>query len=92
MTGLISGLPAPTPDAVLDARLAAGITQGDAAALLGLADRRAWWRYESGASVLDPARWALFLLAVGQHPALELTARPLPPPSPPHTPSSTPAG
>ena len=76
-------LPTPSPAAVLAARESAGHTQAEAAALVGLADRRAWWRIESGATAISPAAWALYLLATGQHPALELSQRePARPPRP----------
>jgi len=67
--------PDPTPDAILAARTEAGITQAEAAALVGLADRRGWWRVESGAAPLQPAMWAMFLLATGQHPTHKLTRK-----------------
>ena len=66
---------APQPAEILAAREAAGHSQADAAALVGLADRRAWWRYESGTYVMPAGIWALYLLATGQHPAMTITPR-----------------
>lgn len=64
----------PTFDAVKVARSKAGLTQQNAAALIGQ-DGRAWRRYESGDVAMHPASWELFLLKTGQHPTLMLTPR-----------------
>ena len=68
---LLAGLPDPAPDVVAAARAAAGLSQSQAAALAGLGAGARWAEYErSGVSArrIDLARWALFLLATGQHP------------------------
>jgi hypothetical protein len=44
------------------------MTQTEAAELAGLAARVRWTEYENGTRTIDPARWALWLLATGQHP------------------------
>lgn len=69
---LLDGLPPATPDAILCARMAAGLGQPEAAALAGLGAAVRWSEYERGARNIDAARWALFLLATGQHPRARL--------------------
>jgi len=59
---------APTPDQVKAGRLAAGLLQPAAGALIGRTGQD-WYRYESGRRAMDAAVWALFLLATDQHPA-----------------------
>lgn len=75
MIDILAGLPDPTPEAILAARTAAGLSQAQCAALAGLADRRSWWRVEAGERALHPAAWAVFLLSVGLHPAQRVTTR-----------------
>lgn len=75
---LLAGVPEPTPAAIRQAREAAGHSQEQAAHLVGMAGRLSWWRLESGAPI-DPARWALYLLSTGQHPAAAARARRRPP-------------
>lgn len=70
---LLDGLPSATPEAVLAARLAAGLGQPEAAALVGLGAGARWSEYERGTRNMDAARWSLFLLATGQHPRARLT-------------------
>ena len=53
----------PTPDAVRAARLAAGQTQAQAAALLGV-QPRTYQRWEAGDSRMPAAAWALYRLEV----------------------------
>ena len=69
---LLAGLPDPTPDALRAARSAAGHSQADAAKATGLAHSVRWSEYERGVGAIDPARWALYLLATGQHPGARL--------------------
>lgn len=71
----LQGIPAATPKAVTVARKSAGLTQAQAAELVGLGDKARWAEYERGARAPDAPRWALFLLATGQHPKFRLTAR-----------------
>lgn len=59
--------PAPTPEEVRGARLAAGLSQPQMAELLACASHRTVQAWESGQNPPDLARWALFLLATGQH-------------------------
>ena len=60
---------APTPEAIRAARDAAGLTQAEAAELVHLGRAVRWSEYERG-HPMDAARWELFLVKVGQHPAL----------------------
>ena len=69
---LLAAIERPTSAELLAARLAAGLTQADAAALCGLGSAQRWSEYERGEGRIDLARWALFLLAVGQHPTARL--------------------
>lgn len=65
----------PSPEQISAARQAAGLSQAQAAELVGLGDKTRWSEYERGGRVPDAARWALFLLATGQHPQLVVSAR-----------------
>jgi len=65
---LLASLPDPAAAAVRAARETAGLSQAQAAALVGLGLASRWSEYERGVRSIDAARWALFLLAVGQHP------------------------
>ena len=51
----------PAPDAIKEARAAAGLTQTAAAHLIG-GTMRAWQEYEAGNRRLHPGLWELFLL------------------------------
>lgn len=68
-------LPAPTPAEVRAARTAAGHSQAQAAALMGYSSHVRVSEIERGVAVCDPARWSLYLLATGQHPAYRLAPR-----------------
>jgi hypothetical protein len=72
---LLDHLPAPTPQAVRTARLAAGHSQAQAAALVQLGGATRWSKYERGHRSPDPARWAMYLLATDQHPAMHAPRR-----------------
>lgn len=72
---LLQSLPAATPQAVRAARDAAGLTLAQAAQLAGLGAHARWQEYERGARSIDPTRWALFLLATGQHPRARASTR-----------------
>ena len=65
----------PTPQDVLAARKAAGLTQEQAAQMLW-SHNRAWRMYESGNRALSAPLWELFLLKTGQHPNLTLMEKP----------------
>jgi len=54
----------PTPGELLAARLALGITQHDAAALLGM-HRATWSRYEDGLRTLSAIEWRYWLHVAG---------------------------
>ena len=66
----------PTPAQVKQARETAGLTLKQAAALAGSPNARAWLRYESAERQMGVDRWALFLLALGQHPHYKLERNP----------------
>lgn len=55
----------PTPEQVKQARLNAGLTQAQAAAVI-YKKLLAWQRYESGDRSMDAAYWELFLIKTGQ--------------------------
>lgn len=69
--------PAGVPDKaeIRRARVLAGLTQSESAALVGLSHGSRWTEYEAGSHPIDPARWELYLYKVGQHPKFELNAR-----------------
>lgn len=69
-------LTAPTSMQVKQARESAGLTLKQAAALAGSLNARAWLRYESAERKMGVDRWALFLLALGQHPHYKLVRNP----------------
>lgn len=51
----------PTPDALLEARIRAGLTQEQAGALV-YAPRRTWQDWERGVAKMHPGLWELFLI------------------------------
>lgn len=53
-----------TPEQVLEARTAAGLTQKQASELVHLGSPVRWAEYENGARNIDAARWELFRLKV----------------------------
>ncbi|WP_369334006.1 helix-turn-helix domain-containing protein [Acetobacter sacchari] len=55
----------PTPDQIRDTRVAAGLTQEDAAALIH-SQRRTWQNWELGTRVMHPGLWELFCIKVGE--------------------------
>jgi hypothetical protein len=68
----------PSTDQILAARQAAGHTQAQAAATVGLSGGIRWAEYERGGPTgrrIDSARWALYLLLTDQHPAWRLAKR-----------------
>lgn len=68
----------PTPEQILAARQAAGHTQSQAAATVGLSAGIRWAEYERGGHTgrrIDSARWALYLLLTDQHPVWRLSRR-----------------
>lgn len=57
----------PTPINVRETRVAAGLTQCQAAEMAGLAHGYRWSEYERGVQVIGRAHWELFLIKVGKH-------------------------
>lgn len=68
-----------SPAAIRAARTAAGLTQAQAAQLVGLGDQARWAEYESSTNKRarrpGSAVWQLFLLLTDQHPTHKLTHR-----------------
>ena len=58
----------PTAEAVVAARLAAGLTQTEAARSVYLGHYTRWGDYEAGRGGMDAARYELFLVKHGLHP------------------------
>lgn len=65
----------PTPEQIRAAREAAGLTQHQAAMLVGLRSGMRWSEYERGERRPHPVLWELWLLRTGQHPTHELRQR-----------------
>lgn len=73
----------PTPEIVRETRLAAGLSQTEAAELVSsaqLAAYKTWAGYETPVGhrnhrKIPYAVWELFLLLVGEHPSLRLASR-----------------
>ena len=61
----------PTPEDVLKARKAAGMTQEAAGQVVGRHNRE-WRKWESGTVCMADSTFELFLLKTGQHPTLRL--------------------
>jgi hypothetical protein len=57
----------PTPENVQEVRVRAGLTQCQAASMVGLAHAVRWSEIERGKQAMDPARWELFLIKCGRH-------------------------
>ena len=68
MIDLTQSLQVPTGDQIRAARKAAGLSQGQLAAALGLPRYQTWQEYERGAYPIPVHLWALALLTLGQHP------------------------
>lgn len=61
-------LAVPTPEEVKAAREAAGLSQAQAAELVGLSNRQRWAEVERGQHRMHPAAWELFCIKIGGHP------------------------
>jgi transcriptional regulator with XRE-family HTH domain len=72
---LLADLPEPSGHGLRAAREAAGLTQAQAAELMGMSSGRAVANAEAANGVTS-IRLALLLLATGQHPTLTVTAKP----------------
>lgn len=64
-----------TPEALRTARLRAGHTQAEAAALVRAGSYRTWQDWESGRRPIDPVRYEWYLLVTDQHPRWRLVER-----------------
>lgn len=58
----------PSAEQLRAARLAAGLTQSEAAAMVHLAHLYRWSEMERGLVQMDAARWELFIIKCGMHP------------------------
>jgi DNA-binding transcriptional regulator YiaG len=72
---LLDGIVDPSPGDILSARRHAGHSQSQAARIVGLGSGMRWSEYERGTRRPEAARWALYLLATGQHPGFDLAPR-----------------
>ncbi len=61
--------PHPTSEELRIIRRTAGISQSKAASLVYLGDARRWSEYETGKRNIEPARFELFMIKIGRHPA-----------------------
>ena len=60
---------------MLAARKAAGHSQHQAAMLSGFGHGQRWYEIESGKVPMDRMRWAMYLLAIGEHPSFRAVKR-----------------
>ena len=63
----------PTPAEILAARLAAGLTQQQAAEIVHRTERKRWNEWERGARVMQLDTWELFLIKTGL-PVMQISA------------------
>lgn len=63
---------APEPEKIRFLRIDLGLTQAQAAKLVGLTDDALWRKYENGKAKPNKQTWTLFLIASGQHPNYKL--------------------
>jgi hypothetical protein len=75
---LLAALPARTPESIAAARHRAGLSQRQAAQLVGSATYQRWHEWETGVHDIGAVRWAVFLLATGQHPSHQVACRDVP--------------
>lgn len=65
----------PAPEMIRAARVAAGLTQAEAAAVVHRPSYRTWQDWERGRSKMPLDAWELFLLKTGQLPKAMMFAR-----------------
>jgi len=63
----------PTAEELRALRRVAGISQSKAASLVHLSNGIRWYEYEAGKRHIDKARFELFLIKTGLHPAIKPT-------------------
>ena len=73
---LLALLPSPSPADLKATRIAAGHTQSQAAATIGMRRWATWSDYEGGIRHIPPLAWTWYLLATGAHPIAELRMKP----------------
>lgn len=61
----------PTAEMIRAARVAAGLTQAEAAAVVHRPSYRTWQDWERGRARMPLDAWELFLLKTGQHPTAQ---------------------
>jgi hypothetical protein len=72
IVNLLAGVPDPTPELVAAARKDAGQSQSEAALIAGYGHLMRWSDIERGVANMDKSRWAMYLLAIGAHPAFKV--------------------
>lgn len=65
----------PPPEDIVTARLLAGHTQAEAAAIVHRPGYRSWQNWERGSAQMPVDAWELYLLKTGQHPVHTLRKR-----------------
>jgi transcriptional regulator with XRE-family HTH domain len=65
----------PTASQVLAARIRAGLSQSQAARLVGLSSRNRFSEYENGRVQMSGQTWELFLIKTGQMPVPHFTIK-----------------
>jgi hypothetical protein len=65
----------PSAEQVFEARQRAGLTQAEAAGLVGLGAQQRWAEYEAGLHQMDASRWMLFQLLTDLHPSHRIVRR-----------------
>lgn len=65
----------PSQEMIRAARVAAGLTQSEAAAVVHRPSYRTWQDWERGQARMPLDAWELFLLKTGQHPRAQLAPR-----------------
>lgn len=69
----------PTKEQIREARLAAHLSQKDAAELIYRNRPQRWSEFETGAVPMQPDTWELFLFKTKQHPDMESVVEPMQP-------------
>jgi hypothetical protein len=68
-------LPTPTPDELRAFRRTRDWSARECAQFFGYGDGRRWREFEAGDRPIDPARWSLALLELGEHPTYRIRRR-----------------
>lgn len=73
----MSKLGSPTKEEVKAARIAAGLTQKQAAECIGRNQYQRWGEFERGSRQMSGAEWEMFLVKTNQHPQYTYRTEPL---------------